>query len=316
MKTVIATLVAALVWAISPAAFAAPVEFSGDVTVKYEVDTSAEGLTESGVMSTFTLKGEKKIGKGLSLYARFGAQYAGNPLLGDFNREAYAADTKAVASIDQFGLIYKTKKLTFILGRQDVVIGINELLYKRSAENIGNNAFVDGISVNGSMGVIDVAAIVARENNLWQDNNSFYAVRAGHSLSKNVNVGLTIAGYQYFNAESSRHWMVDATVNLGKHSILANYARSSSNEENNAYAVTWNYKFNDKTALYVTHFRAETNGVMGGQSEYDSNTRGFYYGVTHSFSDKYSMEFVFKDQVAIADGGKNSKVELKLVNTF
>jgi hypothetical protein len=315
MKKLFAIIAANLILSLSPA-FAAPVEFSGDVTVKYEVDTSADGSTESGVMTTFTLKGEKKIGKGLSLYARLGAQYAGNPVLGDFNRDVYAADTKAVAAIDQFGLIYKTKTLTFNLGRQDAVIGINELLYKRSAENIGNNAFVDGLSVNGSIGVIDVMAVTARENNLWQDNNSFYAVRAGYNLSKNTNVGLTFARYHYFNAETTHHWGADATVTFGKHSILAEYARSNSSEENNAYAVTWNYKFNDKTAVYVTHFRAETNGVMGGQSEYDTNNRGFYYGVTHAFSGKFSMELVFKDQVAMTDGGKNSKVELKLLNTF
>ncbi len=60
----------------------------------------------------------------------------------------------------------------------------------------------------------------------------------------------------------------------------------------------------------------EANGDMGKQSEYDTNNRGVYYGLTHAFSDKLSLELVYKDQYTLADNAKNTKVEVKLTNTF
>ena len=153
MKTYIATIMTGLMFAMMPVGTAAPMEISGDVSVKYEADTAENTATESGMMYTLTLKGEKKIGKGLSLYGRLGAQYASNPILGDYDLSVYGQDTKAVATIDQFGLIYKSNKLVYKLGRQDIAVGVTELLYNRPETNVGNNAFVDGISITGSSGV-------------------------------------------------------------------------------------------------------------------------------------------------------------------
>lgn len=316
VKTIIAIIVAGMILSMAPPAAAAPVETSGTVSIKYEVDTAADTPTESGMMYTFTLRGEKKIGKGLSIYGRFGAQYASNPVVGDYDLSFYGQDVKAVAAVDQFGLIYKSNKLVYKLGRQDIAVGVTELLYNRPETNIGNNAFVDGISVNGSIGAVDVTAIVARENNIWLPNNSFYALRTGYNLSKNTNLGLTLAQYQYYNAETSHHWAVDGTVVFGKNSLTAEYTQSGQGEENKAYALTWNYKFNDKTTLYVINFRVEANGDMGKQSEYDNNNRGFYYGITHAFTDKLLLEVVYKDQALLTDNSKNTKVEVTLTNSF
>ena len=55
---------------------------------------------------------------------------------------------------------------------------------------------------------------------------------------------------------------------------------------------------------------------MGEQSDFDNNNRGFYYGLTHAFNDKLSMEFIYKDQILLADKSKNTKVELWLKNKF
>lgn len=316
MKRVIAIIVTGLIMTMAPVAVAAPVTVSGDVSVKYEVDTAAEDSTEAGMMYTFTLKGEKQVGKGLFLYGRFGVQYASNPVMGNFDTSVYGHDAKVVAGIDQFGLVYKTGNLAFKLGRQDIVLGVTELLYKRSEENIGNNVFVDGLSVNGSIGTVEVAAIVAQENNIGLANNSFYAIRSGYNLSKNTNMGITLARYQYYGAESSNHWAVDGAVVFGKNSLTAEYTQSSNNSENKAYAVTWNYKINDKTAMYVTNFRVESNGDMGKQSEYDNNNRGFYYGITHEFNDKLSLELVYKDQTSLGNNAKNTKMEVTLKNSF
>jgi len=316
VKIYLSTIVTCVMLAMMPAVQAAPVRISGDVSIKYEADAFEGAATEAGLRYTLTLKGEKEIGKGLSLYGRLGVQYAGNSSLGDYDPDRYGQDTKTVAGIDQFGMIFRSGKLQYKLGRQDIGVGVTTLLYNRPETNIGAGAFVDGLSVSGSIGAFDMNAIVARENNIGSSNNSLYAVRAGYNLSKQTSAGATLAQYQTFGAETSRHLAVDGTVALGKHSLTAEYTQSSCRAKNKAHAIIWNYKFNDRTALYVTNFRVEANGDMGRQSEYDNNNRGFHYGFTHAFDDKLSLEVVYKDQVALADNTKNPKVEITLKNSF
>jgi hypothetical protein len=63
VKAVIATIIAGMVLTGIPSANAAPVEFSGDVRIKYEVHTAADTPTESGMAYSLTLRGEKKSAK-------------------------------------------------------------------------------------------------------------------------------------------------------------------------------------------------------------------------------------------------------------
>ena len=311
MKNVIVAIVVGIFLFTVPVT-AAPLEISGEATIRFQSDTAKNAKTQSGTMFSFTLRGEQKIGRNVSLFARLGAQYATNPALADFSSQ----NVKSAFTIDQFGLVYKPGKFTYTLGRQEAIIGTTALLYSRSETNIGKNTFVDGITINGSIGAFDVAAIAARENNLWLDNNSLYAIRGGYNFSKNFNAGLTWAQYQYHNAATTHHWATDATVKFGKNALTVEYAQSNSRQENKAYAATWTYDFNDKTAIYISNFRVEANADMGGQSDFDNNNRGFYYGLKHTFTDKLSMEFIYKDQILLADKSKNTKVELWLKNKF
>ena len=157
MKKTVAVMVAGMIMATAPAALAEPVKLSGDVAVKYQRDTADGDPTASGSIYTFKLLGEAELGGGWSLYARLGAQSVTNPLLADFNvaPEVYGENKKSVVALDQFGLNYKTDKLTYKLGRQDVGVGTTTLLYHRPDSNIGKKAFVDGLTVAGTVGVVD-----------------------------------------------------------------------------------------------------------------------------------------------------------------
>lgn len=314
-KKLIAVLVSGMIFATVPA-LAAPLEISGNVTIKYEADSAANMPTQAGTMYTLTLRGEQKLSPNFSVFARLGAQYATNPVLADFDQTTYFDSTKAVVAIDQYGFIYKPGSWTLTLGRQEAIIGTTALLYQRHAENIGKNAFVEGLSVNGKIGAVEVSAIAARENNLWLANNSLYAIRGGVDLAKNLAAGLTLARYKYYGGDASNHWALDTTAKFGKSTFIAEYTQSSLAADNSAYALTWNYDFNGKTALYVTKFRVGANGDMGGQGEFDNNNRGFYYGLMHAFNDRLSLEVVYKDQVLMSDSSKNSKWEVFLRNSF
>lgn len=318
MKKIIAIIVTGVSLSIASMAFAAePLTFSGDVSIKYERDTGSGSENASGTMSTFKLMGEADLGHGWSLYTRFGAQHATQPVLADYNTDgAYKSDKKSVAALDQFGFNYKEGDLAYRLGRQDVAVGTTALLYSRADTNIGQRNFVDGLTVSGPVGIVDLSAVVAREDNPGSQDNKIYAVRTGFNPTQRLNWGLTLGRYQDSENGNTNHWAVDGTYSFGNHSWTAEYAKSNSNTDNKAYAAVWNYSFDDKTAAYITSFRVETNGDMGKQSDFDNGNKGIYYGVNYKFSDADGVEVVYKDQKIISDGQKNRKFEATYTHSF
>lgn len=328
MKKKISLALVGLSLYMAPVAFADPVKLSGDISVKYEKDTADGEPDTSGTMTTFKLMAEKDLGAGWSLYARLGAQHATQPALADFRADGavYAADKKTVAYLDQFGLNYQKDDFAFKFGRQDAAVGTTALLYSRPDTNIGKRAFVDGVSITGKVGVTEISALLAREDNPSGENkNKVYAVRAGYSPVENLNWGLTLGRYQgtLWNDDLSsdedvtaNHWAVDGTYTFGKNSLTGEYGKSSRSNDNKAYAITLNHDFDGKTAVYVTGFRVETNGDMGRQSDFDNGNRGVYYGITHKLNDATNMEIVYKDQKFIADKTKNTILEATLSYSF
>lgn len=301
----------------APAAYAEPVKITGEVSVKYERDTATDTEASSAGIYTLKLLGEAELGNGWSLYARLGAQALSKPGFGDFSTDHYGNDKKTVAELDQFGLIHKTEKITYKLGRQDAAVGATALLYSRPDSNIGKKVFVDGLSASGTAGATDLSLVLAREDNpAGVPGNKVYAVRAGHSPQENLNLGLTLGRYQDSANGSSNHWAVDGTFKFANNTLTAEYTRSNRSADNKAYALSWSHDLDDKTALSVTAFRVEASGDMGGQSDFDNGNKGVHYGLTRKLSDSFGLEIVFKDQKVIADGTKNTKLEATVTYSF
>lgn len=317
MKKVVTMSLAGLIFTLAPVAYAAPVKVTGDVSVKYEKDTAAGEPDQSGLIYSLKLMGEADLGSGWSLYVRLGAQGLSHVGLGDFNPGYYGEDDKSVAALDQFGLIYKDKALTYKLGRQDVTVGTAALLYCRDDSKIGKKTFVDGLSVTGTVGSAEVSAILAREDNeAGMAKNKVYALRTGFNPNKNINWGLVLGHYQDRENGSTNHWAVDGTVKFGENNVSGQYTQSSRSTDNKAYVVTWNHDCDDKTTLSISNFRVEENGDMGGQSDFDNGNRGWYYGITHQLRDDVGLEVVYKDQREISEGTKNTKLEATLSYSF
>ncbi|WP_346356111.1 hypothetical protein [Azotosporobacter soli] len=315
MKKSIALTLLGLTFSAFPIAQAAPLTLNGDVSVSYEKDTAADAAS-SGSRYTLRLKGESELGSGWSLYGRVTAQYANNPSFGDYNLAAYGGEQKSVFSFDQFGLIHKNEQFVYKIGRQDAAVGKTALLYSRADSNIGKRTFVDGLSLSGTTGKTEIAALLAQEDNVGADDNRVYALRGGYNATDKLNFGLTLARYQDKVNESTNHWAVDGSYTFGKSSLTAEYTKSSSASENKAFALVFNYNFDDKTTLSLTKFRVESNGDMGKQSDFDNNNSGIYYGVAHKLNKAETLELVYKDQKSLNDGQKNSKFEATLTHSF
>lgn len=316
MKKIIVTILAGLSISGASVGYASPINFNGDVSIKYERDTATGSVPDSGMMYTLKLRGEADLGSGWSLYARLGAQHATQPSLADYTLDAYGADKKSAVALDQFGLTYTTDNLAYKLGRQDATVGTTALLYSRPETNIGKKVFVDGFSISGTLGKTDITALLAQEDNAGSWENTVYALRGGYNPTKNLNWGLTLGHYQGSENGSTNHWAVDGTYKFGKSSLTAEYTKSSSSTDNNAYAATWNYGYDNKTTVYITGFRVETNGDMGKQSDFDNDNRGFRYGITHKFNDAKSLEVVYKNQKTVSGGQNNAKLEATFCQIF
>lgn len=316
MKRLAGILLSGLMLVGAVEANATPVQATGDVSVKYERDTAAGEPDQSGMIYTLKLMGEAGLGlPGWSLYARLGVQSLSRPWLEDFNREYYGADDKEVAAIDQFGVIYKDKTLTYKLGRQDAVVGTSALLYCR-VDGVGKKTFVDGLSVAGTLGAAEISALLAREDNpAGTPKNKIYAVRTGFSPEENFNWGITLGRYDA-DEDGTNHWAIDGTVKFDRSSLTGEYTQSNSDTANQAYAIAWNYDADAKTSFSITNFRVEEHGDMGGNSDFDNGNRGWCYSLTHNLRDDASLEIEYSDQREINSGAKNTSLEASLTYSF
>lgn len=317
MKKILAMMVLGSCLLSTSVVLAAPVEFSGDVSTAYKRNTYNNGdPDESSAIYTLKIMAKLNLGDGWSAYTRLGAQQTGRPdSFADFNTDVYSGK-KSVAALDQFGFIYEKDKLAYKIGRQDVTVGTTALLYSRSDTNIGRRNFVDGLTINGKVGAVDLFVLAAKEDDLNDTNNGVYAVRTGYNLTPDLNVGLTLARFAGDGVDSSNHWALDSAYTYKKSTWTAEYTKSSLNGSNKAYAATWNYDFDGKTSLGLTGFRVEDNGSMNQESDFDAGKRGIHYTVSHALKDNLSLEVVYKDQKAIATGEKDTALEATLTYSF
>lgn len=296
------------------AASAGEVRVGGETAVKYQQNRADGQETKAGLSVTLLLNAEAGLTDNLSAYARIGAQKVSEPEI----REFYSADSsrKSALALDQFGLKYTNGDFTYRLGRQDAAVGATSLLYSKPATNVGRHTFADGLSVSGRAGAADVAVLAVQEDNNGSGDNRVFAVRAGFGGSGGLAWGITHARYDdRAGGIVSSHWALDGAYKAGKHELTAELARSDRAADNRAYAATWKYGPNDKTAFFFTAFKVEANADMGDASDFGNNQRGFHYGVTHSLNDAADMEIVYKDRRELG-GGKNSALEVKVVKSF
>ncbi len=320
LKKIVATVIMGSSLLTTSIALAAPddIKLTGETSVKYVREKQDNNSSQSGMVYTFKLMVEAPLTDKLSAYTRIGGQITRENQVGaDFNSEFYP-DKKSVIELDQYGLIFKNDKQTYKIGRQDATVGATALLYSRSDSNIGKKNFVDGISMSGTVGSTDISALFAREDNVTDDNNRVYAIRAGYKPSENWNVGVTLGRFQNSDAAGTdtNHWALDGTYKFGKSSLTAEYTQSNISNDNKAVALVWNYDADNKTTFSVTGFRVEANGDMGGQSDFGSNNRGIHYSVKHLLADNTAVEFVYKDEKSISDRIKASQYEATLSYTF
>ncbi|KYZ76690.1 hypothetical protein AXX12_09740 [Anaerosporomusa subterranea] len=288
-KTAAAAIAAALVLTTS-AAFAAPVEFDGDVKAHYRWQTYNYQADEDGGKFTVRLNAKMELDKNLSVYARFAAQtLSGDHIGADFNKSS-----NSIATIDQYGFIYNNADWSYKIGRQPVAITAAASLLSSGAYIGEDMDFLNGIVATGKSGVTSLQVVAGGvDHYTGSKDDSVYSIHASYSPAKNWTVGGTLASFNQKAVSDRNFWGLDAAYTTGKASFLVDFLKSNASANDTARVFGVDYAFDDKNTLSVYNHKTEVNADI--LTDWDKGEKGFYYIYNHNFDKTTSFNLMYKD---------------------
>jgi hypothetical protein len=239
-------------------AYAAPVEFSGDVNLKYEKVKSDP--TENNRETTFRLNAETALDNDWSAYARFGYRHFG----GDDDRSK-------LSKLDQYGLKYAPNEETTVkFGVQDTIMGPFGTLIDLT-DNIGGY-MLKGVDAQFTSKDINYHLLSGKlDKRLFDDagigdgdDKSVY----GLELSKKL--GVTTIGGQFLKVNndwdaSTRYYGVYASNDLNdKTTLTGEYVWSNADSDNKGALFGLTYALTEKDTLGATYRNVKGNATSQG----------------------------------------------------
>jgi len=323
-KGLFITLLVVLFTLVSSVAFADPVDLTGQVSTQYRFNNVNGNDGSHNNVTTLILNAKANLAPNFELYARFGAQGVSGPNQNYWSgRNFNSVDYKGnfAADIDQFGFIYKNSGATYTVGRQGLYLGQTGLLYDDTFL-IGKHQFVDGVTATDTFGKVNVTGVIAQEDRIGtgtNTDNKIYAISGTYSPFKPLVLGATLADYSVVNGHSTNHYAVSGAYTYDKAVFSAEVAGSSATNRNSAYDYGVNYNVSPKASVFVTKFKVEANGDIGGMTTFDNLTngeQGLYYGVNYKFASNTNMNILMVNDKSLGDGTKNTSFRGTLTFTF
>ena len=301
-----------IIFTSAPAMAATPIEFHGDIQYHFRVnnddsllypvtDWSPEataghhtwGIPKHTTSSKYTLhlNATSKLSDDVSAYARVSAQtYNGDNNTADYFVPTYKSGE---VSLDRFGIIFKDKNdITYNIGRQAPGIGATKLIL--SDWSVGDYMHaVDGISISGISGVTSYQ-LLAGDLKFWNysnnitGNNQVYSGHVSYSPITDLTVGATSARFvpssayandpfsTAFPSQSMSFNGMNASYNLGKLNLTAEYFKSSAEKYNRAYVARASYSINPKNSVSVAYGDVQQQASI--LCDIDAGGKGIYYG--------------------------------------
>lgn len=306
-KQLLAAAVAASITLSVGVAMASPLQFDGDVNLQYRWNEFGS-TKDDGAISTFRLNATAALGAKTDFYARLAGQAltGGDTGGADFRTDKYGSN---VLSLDRFGFVFKPDATTSVkLGRQGLNIGATALLYSTEGK-IGNYAgTIDGVTAKVKSGVTDITLTAGERTTLDSDgiDQKIYAIHAGYNPTSNLTVGATFARAAYdvdgVGSDSTNHWAVDASYQLGKANLFGEYTKSNFDVQNKAFAVGTSYAFDSKNSFSAIYSKVEAMGDIAGMTDFDPAGKGMYYSYNHKISKDTNLNIFYKDMETVAGG--------------
>ena len=308
-KRFLAAAVAATITLTAGVAMASPLQFDGDVSLHYRWnDSDVTGKTEGGI-TTFRLNATAALDKNVDFYARLAGQALTADKVGaDFNTDHSGS---SVFSFDRFGFDVHNDKASYKIGRQGLNVGATALLYSTEGKVDNYSGTIDGVSAKVKSGATDLSFVAGATN--WdtatEADANIYAFHAGYNPTAKLTVGATYAKYDSdVAAETSDHWAVDASYQLGKANLFGEYSQSDADDQNKAFVVGTGYSFDAKNSFSVMYSKVEDAADIHKMTDFDPNGKGLYYSYNHKFTKDTSLNVFYKDMedVSGADAGKGN----------
>jgi len=300
-KMVTAALAAAMVLT-TGVAFAAPVEFDGQVKVQYRAQTKEANPDTTGGIYSFRLNAKTALSNNVDLFARFAAQsLSGDHIGNDFSMDRYGTN---VAVIDQYGFILKDGGFQYKVGRQGLSISPTALLYS-SESYIGEDvAFFDGVVATGKSGVTSLQVVAGKSNQSNEDK--VYSIHGSYSPAKAWTVGGTVAKSNSDVRNDRTYWGTDVQYATGKANFVADYLKSDEDTNNDALVIGVSYAFDNKNTLSAYSHRTGSNSHI--YTDWDPGEKGAYYIYNHSFDKTTALNLLYKDNTKneAIDGATNT----------
>lgn len=296
-KRYLAAAVAAMITLTTGVVMANPIEIDGSASFRYRADTETTKADKNGNIAKVILNFNTVLDSKFSAYARLGVLGLTNTAVGRDTNET----GDFIAKIDQYGLNYKNAGFAYKIGRQSATIGATGLLYNNNCQ-IGEKAFVDGVSAKGVSGVTTLDMIAAQEDSAGTADSKIYAVHGSYVPAKNWVVGATLARYDdASDVRTTTNYAVDAAYTMGKATVFGEFLRSNYSTENQSYDLGVSYAFDSKNSAYIINYNNETYADMGGNTDFEGGNKGFYYGFDHKFTKDTSVSLFYKDMEKLAD---------------
>lgn len=257
-------------------ALAAPIEIDGDVRVRIQ---NRSGDTDSPAKGTFTitrirLNESVPVTKNISLYSRFAIDQAAGK---GSNNGLYDTD----GAFDRWGINWKYKNGSLKLGRQDVVLGQENLVLGTLIDAVGENNQLTGLTAIWKMGNNSLKLVGGRlGSGLFQTpkkiSANFYGLQVDHNVNQRLSVGGTYRQIAMIDQDSSRIAKLSSIKKdvLNTYSLFASYyldaktivytefGYSNAEKYNNGLGIGISHRMDRKNSYSINYFRQGTNSGL------------------------------------------------------
>ncbi|MBU2700004.1 hypothetical protein Ga0466249_001096 [Sporomusaceae bacterium BoRhaA] len=321
-KILLATLTASIIISGAGTTFAAEdsnqeMKLDGSLSIHYrdQLDKSnGADTTKTGWKTTLTLNIDAPLAKNLDAYASLNYQNINsNAGAGWINDHEPSGADKNYAALSAYGLKYNNNGYSYVVGSQDITLG-GGLAYDNGY--IGKNNLPYALNVSKKVGATDLNVIVAKTNyQAGIENDKFYAVQGSYAITPETNLGAMFAHVSYGKKTLSTYHLPDSHVNFysvyGSHklsdqvTLSAEYLKSSTKTDNQAYQTNLSYKLDGKNTLSVGYYHAEDQSDIVDYNEADmtttcnTNTQGYTVSWKHNFEKNISLKIGYLNYTKI-----------------
>jgi hypothetical protein len=323
-KPLLAALTASIIISGVGTAFAAEdsnqeIKIDGSLSTQYrdQHDTNKgpgiSDTTKAAWKTTLTLNVDAPVAQNLDVYASINYQNISRDAGTGFADFANSTNKKNNTAISAFGLKYKNAGYSYVIGSQAMTLG-GGLAYDNGY--IGRNDLPYALNVSKKVGATDLNFIIAQTNyQAGIENDKFYTLQGSYAVTPKTNLGAMFTHVSYGKDTFQTYKLPDSSVNFysvyGSHqlsdkaTISAEYLKSSTKNDNQAFQTNLSFALDDKNTLSAGYYRVEEQANITDYNWEDmttspnNNTEGYVVSWKHNFEKNINLKIGYLNYTKI-----------------